>query len=532
MSLMRLRKWVNFLSDTVSIDVGTLRYKSFLIYIAVCLCCLLLFIEVLSVASWLLYPITLHHILEGFFINVNAEIFHLTFSLTPVFLFLTLFSWVFRLISYYIESIRVFRIKIGQKTLEFKNLLPNFRDISLEEEIQPKKLLLITLCSFLLVLTYVIYPHLPTLNPDLHQIGVDVPLYLKWLNKIDGEGLLDPLYNSFFKLRDRSLALLFIYLVEKIMGLSNLDVIRYMPLFLGPLLIFSAFFFMREASNNLSTSIFAMLFTAFSFPVIVGMYGALLSNWLALSEVFIFSGLLLRFIQRKSMRFFLLAISTLLLLLFTHVYTWAMLMVVLFTYLILLFIRCLHKGRSPSDLKIIMMIMCIIGISLVVDFLRNIALGSFGLATETLKISYGNFSLSFAARCWDVTVSTLKYEMAGFYGNPIAFFLALMGSFITVLGDIPLNLYLTSWLIASSFPFVFGNRIMQPRILYNLPINVFEAFAVIYIIKFAKQTQGNSSSRILCLLLIAIMILMNINYGFRCMFTLSQIEFHKTSWEG
>jgi hypothetical protein len=62
----------------------------------------------------------------------------------------------------------------------------------------------------------------------------------------------------------------------------------------------------------------------------------------------------------------------------------------------------------------------------------------------------------------------------------MALLLAVLGSFIIVSDDTPVNRYLTAWLLGSCIFFVLGSGWgMKSRILFNIPLPVLEALGLV-----------------------------------------------------
>jgi len=140
---------------------------------------------------------------------------------------------------------------------------------------------------------------------------------------------LDAVSYAFFTLSDRPLSVLLMFGAHRITGFSSLTVLKFMPLLLGPFLILAMFYFMLEATGDWTVSSLAALLAAFSYPVTVGMLGGLFSNWIGLIAVYLFSGLMMRSMRMRSWRWGFLTALTLVSVLFTHAYTWGLLIGVL-----------------------------------------------------------------------------------------------------------------------------------------------------------------------------------------------------------
>lgn len=99
--------------------------------------------------------------------------------------------------------------------------------------------------------------------------------------------------------------------------------------------------------------------------------------------------------------------------------------------------------------------------------------------------------------------------------NPFILFLAFIGAFLVCLKDKPVHRYLVSWIMVPSVLFMLGNRDVQWRILYDLPITIFATFGLDYLRKRIRSL-GSREAKILEYLCILLVVLVNVNYGFRC----------------
>src|SRR5207237_6123315 len=78
----------------------------------------------------------------------------------------------------------------------------------------------------------------------------------------------------------------------------------------------------------------ARLLTAFSFQFTVGMWAGYYANWLALGESYLFLGLLLRFSNSKSTTSLVGLVVASVALLFTHPWTWDLMIVITAIFLV------------------------------------------------------------------------------------------------------------------------------------------------------------------------------------------------------
>lgn len=478
-------------------------------------CCILLAVEALSLARWILYPLypsVPFRDLSWQVVHLETQLFYIPAGLASILLVITMFSWVAIPVGRYLRSIRL-RVKIGRRVVEVDGRsMSRFEPRGGLETFGRGSSVLVLMCSIGLACLYALYPYFPSLNPEGRYVGIDIPAYAQWVQRMGDGDWSNALSYAFFSISDRPLSLLLMYGVWRVTGFSTLTVARFMPLLLCPLLILAAYYFMREATGISVTSSFAAFFTAFSYPVTVGIFAAVLSNWMGLIEVYLFSGLLLRSVREGSWRLGFLAVLTMVSLLFTHAYTWGMLMGVLGVYALLLMVKGLRGKSSWLEFKIVVAIMAV---NIVVDAARNYILGSVGAATEVMSVATTRLALEFLGRFWSISTFTIQRSMVGLYMNPPILSLALIGALSVLLRSRPFHRYLAFWLVASSVPFVLGEYVVQQRILYNLPVHIFAVLGLDYVLRLFQRWLEPREAKILQSLFILLMVLMNANYGFR-----------------
>ncbi|MFW6117499.1 MAG: hypothetical protein ACOC6G_02830 [Thermoproteota archaeon] len=322
---------------------------------------------------------------------------------------------------------------------------------------------------------------------------------------------------TFSRFKDRPLGLLMMFSMQKITGTSSLTVLKFIPSLLGPALVLTMFYFMWEATQNWTVSSLTALVAAFSYPVTIGMLVGLLSNWTALIGVYLFSALMMKSMREKEWKWIILSASTLVLVLFTHLYTWAMVMGVLGVYTLLMIILRMREEKDVQwPLKnLIAILTCNVG----VHFIRDLLSGSTGKAAA---VAGSRLSLEFLPLFWSNLQKTLQTSLHKFYLNPLILLLTLIGAFLVCLRKKPVHHYLISWLIISSLFIVLGDYNAQWRILYNLPLPILATFGFDHILRFIDSFEilKINTLKLICILLV---VLINANYGLRCTYQLLEI---------
>jgi hypothetical protein len=474
---------------------------------------ILIVIEILSIICWSIFPTFPTLSQEGAcrsIIDLETKMFLFAGSAAPLLAVLFLFSWVIHLFS---------RCDFLRRCFTFLRHASNdLNDIGSENS----HISFLFVCSLVFSFLVAIYPYLPGLNTDMHAIGVDIPLYRDWLLEMENGGLPSAFMKAFLKHPDRPLSLSLMYLMKYMGGLSALSVAEFFPLILAPLLVLAVYFFVREAVGSVWVPSLAAFLSVSSFHFSVGMYAGFLSNWMAIIESYLCMGFFFGYLRKKSR---LKMTGTLLFsvsILFTHAGAWGMFMGILLAYLFLTFL----KQKAGDHSLEIRFLLVVIFVNVLAGLLRNYVLGWSIGEIETFKSAQDEFSIGAIGSFWDDTFYTFFHTMYGFFVNPVALLLAVLGGYMIVLDDKPVNRYLTSWLVASSIFFVltFGWGV-KSRILFNIPLPIFEVFGLIGVSNITQKFFEPNRTSVIKILTILLILLVSLNYAFRCAFTMSQVVY-------
>lgn len=481
--------------------------------VAIYLILVLVIIEISALTCWLIFPFSPKLSQEGnckYLVDLETKMFLLAGCLAPVFAVLFLFSWIIKL--------PFLRCNLLRRLVSLFTQGDDNSNIAYLKKPFP---LLLLACSIVLSFLVTFYPYMPGLNADMHPIGVDFPFYEEWLVESSNKDFFSVLTNS-FEHPGRPLSLLILYLAKCASSLTALTIVQFFPLILGPVLALSVYFFMREVNDPWYVPSVAAFLSVCSFHISVGMYGFFLSNWMALIELYLFMGFYFGSLRKKSYLRLAAALLLSISLLFTHSWTWGMAIGILFVYLLFTIISK-RKKRSESKFEIRILIILIL-VNVLVCIVRNYTLGWAAGDFETLKTAEKTVSASALGFFCDDLLYTFLHTMYGFFVNPLALLLAVLGGLIIAFDDTPVNRYLTSWLVASSLFFVLGSGSMiKSRILLNIPLPVFESLGLIGITRVIKRVFEPSKASLIKILMILLVLLVSLNYAFRCAFVMSQI---------
>lgn len=442
-------------------------------------------------------------------VDLETKIFLLGGCLAPFLAVMLFFSWAAKPFFLHCNFLSRF--------------FPFFKENQENAQIDKRLFSVSLLYAIILSFTVALYPYLLSLNVDSHLVGVDAQFYKEWLETYGDKSLPYVITQSFTRHSDRPLSMLLLYVIKHASGVEALTIIKFFPAILMPILILATYFFMQQAGYSRLTCLFAAFLSLCSFHFSVVMYGFLLANWIALVELFLFMGFYFSSIRKKSILKMTIAVLLSISLLFTHSWTWGMTLGTLFTYLLL---TLLSERKSLRRIQLeLKFLAAIILVNLTASFLRNYALGRAMTDFETLRFAQSTASAYAFQKFWDDLLYVFFHTMYGFYVNPAALLLAVLGVFIVTFKKGRVNRYLISWLAGSCAFFVFcSGWVTKGRILLNLPLPVFEALGLKGISNLIKEI-FKENGKILDALTISLILLLNLNYAFRCSFVMSQITF-------
>ncbi len=269
-------------------------------------------------------------------VKQEANIFYITAVVAPIMFTITIFSWLSKPVLNIIS-----KTKLSHR-FQNKSLSRIQHIFTLQEQLDRRDVtLLVLLCSMAAATLLALFPYSPALNPNLRTIGTDTNDYASiYLARMESQSsLLETVTYTFTKFSDRALGLLFMYAFHQIIGGSRLAVSMFFPILLAPLTVLSTYIFVREARFSNTVASLTVIFTAFSYYLVTGTVAGLLSNWMAIIEIYIFSGLFIKSIRQNSTFYGFMAALIGVLVFFTHGSSWTMLMGVIVVYGLIQIIR-------------------------------------------------------------------------------------------------------------------------------------------------------------------------------------------------
>jgi hypothetical protein len=459
------------------------------------------------------------------FLGIETRLFFSLQQLTPILLAVLLVTGCIGLLKPVIGFLRkhlrlMVKLDNGKKGTEC--VLAGLRS-SLDEAFEPartrsRRWMLVLAFSIIVVSCVTVYPYSPSLNPNGRLTGADVSIYVKWLVEIDTRGTANVFPQAFFYLPSRSLSVVLMYLGWKASGVPVGLFFQLLPLSLGLILVLATFFFAHKAGLNLWAGSLVSLFTAFSFHLTVGMFGGFFSNWVALIFLYLAWGFL--FWSLKGNSWSLLGAATFLQVgvLFAHMETWEMTIGIGAVFFLIALARSMASKGGFLETK---MMFVFLAANVAAAVARSVALRNSVSFVEAAQLSQAHLSWAFAGDFWRNLNVTLQMEMGISFVNPLMLFLACVGALVLALDDRLVSRFLNACALAATVPFIFGDWVIQTRVLYDLPTQIFACLGLLAALKLTGNLLGksNEAARIKGLLFLAV-VLVEVNYALRCSFNL------------
>jgi len=461
-------------------------------------------------------------------LNAETWLFFSSTAIGPVFALIWMFSWVVWPFSVFLGLFGKHKrddLNVCNRSVLFKEFVKTAHS-GLDRAFRPVRrgssFLLVVAVSLMLVTLVTVYPYFPSLNSSGKFVGVDVPFYEWQLMELNSLGNLNSVVFRAFQFPDRPLSLLFLFLGWKVTGVSIRQATVISEVVLGLLLLLATYFFVRTAGFNSFYASLAMLFTVASYHVTVGMYGGLFANMVGLVFMYSFLGLVFACLRTCSWRLCLMAVVFQSLLLFSHANTWDMSMGIVGLFFLFILLEWLIKRKNSSRLLMLFAIL-VAGVSL--NFVRNSVL-HIGIGTvEAVGVAKSGVSLFNLLSVWQTLGASLGSFMGIGFVNPVLLFFAGLGGIAVALDSRLVSRFLTTSLVAASVPFILGDYVVQTRILYNLPVQVFAFLGLLALLSFVERFFSAKEAKRIGFLLVLLIIIVELNYVFRCSFYLTTVNF-------
>lgn len=313
-------------------------------------------------------------------------------------------------------------------------------------------------------------PYRADLNPSGVPVGLDVRLYINWLSKMVSRAPADALGYAFTGPgpSSRPLLLIVLYSVASLSGIQPVVLMKALPGFLAVGLVASSYLFVRLGGAGQQMASLTAMLTAGSSAVTVGIWASYYANWLALIEAYLFLGVLLSLVRLPSTRKRAVLVVLSLALLFTHPWTWILIMAVVGGFIA-------SYWKSGNSRPIIAFFVGLILANIAVDSLKTLVLRAYGvpaageyLVSQTPDL-FGNLLV-----VWPNTIDGMILTYNGLLATAIILGLAFLYVLRLKYVDTFERLVL-SWVLVASLPFLFLSAYFQTRIIYDMPIPILAA---------------------------------------------------------
>lgn len=410
--------------------------------------------------------------------NYPYDLFVLLSSFSPVLLILIFFCFPVKLLANRIIT----RVLATSHKWRWSSDSLNVSEIS--SRIRSRKVRLVYLLVFVIIsISLAIIPHLPTINIDNRQIGVDSAFYVRYMDRLNqSQELQDLVVSAFVDVGrgDRPLTLIFLFLLTTIINAPAMDIFEYLPVILGPFLVLVVYFLTRELTSDETTSLFAAFLTGIGyFQISIGIYAGLYANWIGLiagysSLIFFF-----RFLKTSNKTWLYIFFALLLTTLFSHAYTWSVLIIVLGIFLGVSF----FFNSYPR--KMIILLLLVVLSSVVIDVVKTTMVESAGSAAtggvkSVMILSQSSVRLKELGLVWDTLIYATQHQFGSILPNFIVLGLILYWLVRSNLRT-NFNMFITVFLTIGIGPLFLGDWVVQSRVFYNIPFQIPAAIALTYI---------------------------------------------------
>jgi hypothetical protein len=429
--------------------------------------------------------------------NLNTNIYFLLSPLSTVFLLELLYAWLLRIAAKeatrYSSTARSIARFLSKP---FQKILASVRARSLSESAEtfkilsrPRLLLIISLAASIFL---AVVPYRPDLNPAGTLVGVDSPTYVTWISQMLARPLPQALQYSFVEGLDgsRPLVLVLLYIVASL-GMSPTQIIEYLPMILAPLLTLSTYAFVRFGQGNPSFAALTALFTPFSFYLPVGLWGGYYANMAALVLAYLLLTLLLLFSRSPSATRYAAMFALSVALFLTHPWTW----IVIATTGLVFTLSLWRETHFTIHLKSIAGIL-IAGAAL--DVLKSIIFATRSVAADlATKLPTTADATSF----WINLVDGLLHTHSGLLASWIILGVGVFACFALRFKD-RFERLVFLWVVVASIPFLVLDNYNQTRIVYDLPIPVLMAAALLFFLPLIGNREVRWPGIIILLVLV------------------------------
>lgn len=477
--------------------------KLFLVY----LLSLLIPIEILSLMHWIVYPFDVIGNLgfawyEAF---LELQLFYTTYSLIFWLFLASLFSWIwvplFRRVEKKVRPLVRARLRsilcgsAGSSGVAGQAIQKIASEGGLTERRFPVGRHLPTavlLASLVIGIFVAYYPYISG-RPGL--VGADSLGYYYTLIALDGRDLLGAVQLANEINSARVLYHMMLFTLSKVAQLPPNTVIEVVPVLTILANALAVFWFVKTAERDALLASIAAVFSIFSFTTTISIHAGILANWFAVALGFVVFGLVIKLLEKITLKLVLVAVAALMSLFLVHFWTGLFFVAVLASFLALI----LWERRRFSVKLAVAGIILALGVLIVVFFsgLLSRLLIPYGISNVfTNGVSSEEMILLFGTRLSVLIDSWFLGALA----NPVIVGLSLIGTIVCFYRRTPLSRLLISWTVVGSLLSLLVspigadmNQWLLWRILYLIPFQILAALGLGFIGSKLLDLERNKS---------------------------------------
>jgi hypothetical protein len=320
--------------------------------------------------------------------------------------------------------------------------------------------------ALLLSIVLPLIPYLPTINPDFKPASVDIRYYSSWLDNMLKVDCWNAIEYAFYGVDNgnRPLYLILLYSLTRL-GIPREFVLNFEALFLAPLFTLSTYFAAKSLSGSSSYASLASLAGVLGFNMTVGMFGGFFAAWAALS-LFYTCIALTPSLMKRSLKGLMGCILASIVMLYTHPWTWCLLICILTIYLTVSTFETLKSSRF----KINTYILTVLIINATVELIKNMVTPRYGGLESSVQALSKNIELGLDQLMGFRSINRISTTyLGGLLYNPLHILLALIGIISFLKKKDKNSKLILIWTATISTLFLFGTLAFKARLLLFAP---------------------------------------------------------------
>jgi hypothetical protein len=465
------------------------------------------FVLNLSVADW---------VVAGHWRLVELSLSNLAYPFLP---YSYLLFIILGVVAFLVNVAPAWRLPEKWSNVQFVRLWGRFRDIiesCKEQAYAPFRgrfpIVAVVLFSFVISSLLVVVTVLPWMNPTNRLVSVDAPVYYQWLIHMRGVDLNSAL--SFAFANDRAAFMVLSYLLSFVV--SPVSLMQLIAVLLIPLFCVASLLVVRLVCGFRDAWVYTVLIVPFSVQALGLIYSGYFANMLAMIFVYLYFVLLLWVFRSGSSLgvFGLLGVS--LLVLFSHSWTWYVLVLSLGAFLILEWRMVVRKGATWGRFKWkVSVVGASVVVGLVSDLVRNLLTATSASVSvlDTARMSLGFPSGEYVLSGLRLTTN---FYLGGVFSEALLVFLFILGFLFMLSFKSEMSRLLVSWVFVASVLMLFASaETVFNRFLFLMPSAIFSGLGLSFLIRFGfLGFQGSRAKKLgFELLIVVLVFVFLLNFG-------------------